>query len=122
ELWRFNTIPMGDEVGAETWERPETALTGGGGVWGAMSLDVSTGELFVPVGNPWPDIDSGYRPGENLFTNSIVVLNAMTGDLHWWHQVSPADWMDLDLVAAPTLYRGQGADSLMAIGGKDGYV
>jgi PQQ-dependent dehydrogenase (methanol/ethanol family) len=122
ELWRFNTIPMGDEVGADTWQREGTAKTGGGGVWGAMSLDVSTGELFVPVGNPWPDIDIGYRPGENLFTNSIVVLDAFTGKLKWWHQVSPADWKDLDLVAAPVLYRTDGARDFIAIGGKDGYV
>lgn len=122
ELWRFNTIPMGDEVGAETWTRPGTAKTGGGGVWGVMSLDVSTGELFVPVGNPWPDIDIGYRPGDNLFTNSIVVLNAATGKLNWWYQVSPADWQDLDLVAAPVLFRANGANDYMAIAGKDGYV
>ncbi len=90
ELWRFNTIPMDGETGANTWKKPETAKTGGGGVWGVMSLDVSTGELFVPVGNPWPDIDKGYRPGDNLFTNSVVVLDARTGALKWWHQVSPA--------------------------------
>ncbi len=122
ELWRFNTVPMGSETGAETWKKPGTAKTGGGGVWGAMSLDVTTGELFVPVGNPWPDIDKAYRPGDNLFTNSIVVLDARTGALKWWHQVSPGDWMDLDLVAAPVLYRTNGAHDYMAIGGKDGYV
>jgi alcohol dehydrogenase (cytochrome c) len=81
ELWRFNTVPMGSEKGAETWKRPQSAKTGGGGVWGALSLDVTTGELFVPVGNPWPDIDRGYRPGRNLFTDSIVVLDARTGAL-----------------------------------------
>ncbi len=122
ELWRFNTIPMGKETGADSWARPETAKTGGGGVWGAMSLDVSSGELFVPVGNPWPDIDIGYRPGKNLFTNSIVVLDAASGNLKWWYQVSPSDWKDLDLVAAPVLYRVEGGRDLMAIGGKDGYV
>jgi alcohol dehydrogenase (cytochrome c) len=122
ELWRFNTIPMGSETGAETWKRPETARTGGGGVWGAMSLDVSRGELFVPVGNPWPDIDKDHRPGDNLFTNSVVVLDARSGALKWWHQVAPGDWMDLDLVAAPVLYRVSGGRDLVAIGGKDGYV
>ncbi len=122
EIWRFHTIPMGKEVGAETWKRPETAKTGGGGVWGAMSLDVTTGELFVPVGNPWPDIDKDYRPGDNLFTNSVVVLDAGTGALKWWHQISPGDWMDLDLVAAPVLYRASGARDLVAIAGKDGFV
>lgn len=122
ELWRFHTIPMGNETGADTWKKPETAKTGGGGVWGVMSLDVSTGELFVPVGNPWPDIDKAYRPGDNLFTNSVVVLDARTGQLKWWHQVSPGDWMDLDLVAAPLLYRASGARDYVAIGGKDGHV
>ena len=122
ELWRFHTIPMGGEVGANTWKRKGTAKTGGGGVWGAMTLDVTTGELFVPVGNPWPDIDIGYRPGENLFTDSIVVLDALTGKLKWWYQVSPRDWMDLDLAAAPVIYRAEGARDFLAIGGKDGYV
>lgn len=121
EIWRFNTIPMGDDIGAETWERPESAKTGGGGVWGAMSLDVSAGELFVPVGNPWPDLDMDYRPGDNLFTNSVVILDAASGELKWWYQVSPADWLDYDLSAAPTLYR-TGSDDYMAIGSKDGHV
>ncbi len=122
ELWRFNTIPMGKETGADTWKRPKSAKTGGGGVWGAMSLDVTTGELFVPVGNPWPDIDKAYRPGTNLFTDSIVVLDARTGALHWWHQVTPQDWEDKDLVAAPVLYRASEARDILAFAGKDGYV
>jgi PQQ-dependent dehydrogenase (methanol/ethanol family) len=122
ELWRFNTIPRGAEKGAETWKRPETAKTGGGGIWGAMSLDVTTGELFVPVGNPWPDLDRAYRPGTNLFTDSLVVLDARTGALKWWHQVAPADWQDFDLVAAPVLYRDNKFHDVVAFGGKDGYV
>lgn len=122
ELWRFHTIPMGDEVGADSWTRPHTAKTGGGGVWGSMTVDITTGELFVPVGNPWPDIDIGYRPGANLFTNSLLVLDAFTGELKWWHQVSPGDWKDMDLAAAPVLYRTDGARDLVAIGGKDGYI
>jgi alcohol dehydrogenase (cytochrome c) len=122
ELWRFNTIPMGKETGAETWLEPDTARTGGGGYWGAMSLDPSTGELFVPVGNPWPDIDKAYRPGTNLFTNSVIVLDARTGALKWWHQVAPEDWQDFDLAAPPVLYRDGKARDVLAFGGKDGYV
>lgn len=122
ELWRFNTIPMGNERGAETWTRKAAAKTGGGGVWGAMTLDVTTGELFVPVGNPWPDIDKGYRPGSNLFTDSLVVLDARTGALKWWHQVTSADWEDKDLAAAPVLYRDGQVRDIVAFGGKDGYV
>ncbi len=122
ELWRFNTIPMGTEKGAATWQSAKTAKTGGGGVWGAMSLDVSTAELFVPVGNPWPDIDKGYRPGSNLFTDSIVALDPRNGALRWWHQVTPADWQDMDLVAAPVLYRDSKGRDILAFAGKDGYV
>jgi PQQ-dependent dehydrogenase (methanol/ethanol family) len=122
ELWRFNTIPMGKETGAETWLKPETAKTGGGGIWGAMSVDPSTGELLVPVGNAWPDIDKAYRPGKNLFTTSVVVLDARTGALKWWHQTAPEDWQDLDLVAAPVVYRVGAAKDILAFGGKDGYV
>ena len=122
ELWRFNTIPMGKQIGAETWKRPKTAKTGGGGVWGSMSLDVTTGELFVPVGNAWPDIDKAYRPGANLFTDSIVSLDAHTGALQWWHQVTPEDWQDMDLVAAPVLYRDSQARDLLVFAGKDGFV
>lgn len=122
ELWRFNTVPMGHERGADTWKRPASAKTGGGGVWGSFSLDVATGELFVPVGNPWPDIDTGYRPGSNLFTDSIVVLDARTGALKWWYQTTPADWQDRDLVAAPVLYRDAKVRDVLAFGGKDGFV
>jgi alcohol dehydrogenase (cytochrome c) len=122
ELWRFNTVPMGQEKGAETWKRPQSAKTGGGGVWGAMTLDVTTGELFVPVGNPWPDLDRAYRPGANLFTDSMVALDARTGALKWWFQVTPEDWQDLDLAAAPVLYRDAEVRDVLAFGGKDGHV
>ena len=122
ELWRFDTVPMGTEKGAGTWKRPKSAKTGGGGVWGAMTLDVTTGELFVPVGNPWPDLDRAYRPGTNLFTDSMVVLDARTGALKWWYQVTPEDWQDMDLAAAPVIYRGVGVRDILAFGGKDGHV
>jgi alcohol dehydrogenase (cytochrome c) len=122
ELWRFNTVPMGSEKGAESWKRPKSAKTGGGGVWGAMTLDVTTGELFVPVGNPWPDLDRAYRPGSNLFTDSMVVLDARTGALKWWYQVTPEDWQDMDLVAPPVVYRGNDVRDILAFGGKDGHV
>jgi len=122
ELWRFNTIPMGKEIGAQTWHRPESAKTGGGGVWGAMTLDATTGELFVPVGNPWPDIDGAYRPGANLFTNSLVVLDARSGALKWWYQAVAGDTHDFDLAAAPVLFRSAKIRDVAAFVGKNGYV
>jgi len=122
EVWRFDTIPTGKQVGAETWKDPKTAKTGGGAVWGAFSLDVTTGELFVPVGNPWPTIPAPYRPGSNLFTSSLVVLDARTGALKWWHQLVPNDARDLDLASPPVLYRDSKIRDIAAFAGKDGYV
>jgi PQQ-dependent dehydrogenase (methanol/ethanol family) len=122
EVWRFDTVPTGKQVGAETWKDPKTAKTGGGAIWGAFSLDVTTGEIFVPVGNPWPTITGPYRPGDNLFTSSLVVLDARTGALKWWHQLVPHDGRDLDLASPPVLYRDSKIRDIAAFAGKDGYV
>jgi len=104
EKWRFWTIPMGNERGAETWRIPETAARGGGGMWTSYALDTLTQELFVSVGNPAPDFLTSARPGDNLFTNSVVVLDAASGALKWWYQPTPNDGFDYDLGAAPVLY------------------
>jgi PQQ-dependent dehydrogenase (methanol/ethanol family) len=122
ELWRFDTIPTGSQAGAKSWKNPKTAKTGGGAVWGAFSLDVTTGELFIPVGNPWPTVTGPYRPGDNLYTSSLVVLDAQTGALKWWHQLVPHDGRDLDLAGPPALYRDSKIRDLVAFAGKDGYV
>lgn len=121
ELWRFNTIPMGKERGADTWRTPGSANHGGGGTWTTYSLDTATGELFVPIGNPGPDFNPSVRVGDNLFTNSVVVLDAKSGGLQWWYQATPADGYDYDIAAAPVLY-GSGGQGRMAIGSKDGHL
>lgn len=123
ELWRFNTIPRGNEAGAETWKNRSSALIGGGGVWGAFSLDVRDGELFVSVGNPAQDFLPDSRPGDNLFTNSLVALDARTGNLKWWYQAVKNDPWDYDLASAAVLYQSKtGYRDLVAVAGKDGYV
>lgn len=122
EVWRFNTIPTGNEPGAETWENKEAALTGGGGMWTSYTLDTKTGELFVPVGNPAPALNQAYRPGKNLYTDSMVVLDAQTGALKWYFQLKSPDSVDHDLAAPPVLYKdGKGRD-IVAMAGKDGYA
>jgi len=120
EVWRFNTIPTGNEMGADTWKNKKSALTGGGGWWTAMSLDVATGELFIPIGNPAPDMNAEYRPGDNLFTNSLIVLDAGTGKLLWYHQHKKNDSIDHDMSAAPTLFRDPQITDIVAYGAKDG--
>ena len=122
ELWRFYTIPRGKETGADTWQNAGSARYGGGGSWSAYTLDMAAGEVFIPVGNPAPDFMPGHRPGENLFTNSVVVLDARTGALKWWHQMAPNDGLDLDIGSAPMLYWNSKGEPMMAAGSKDGHV
>src|SRR5262249_1334365 len=119
---RFNTIPTGNETGADSWKIPETAETGGGGTWSTFTLDVSKGELFIPVGSPFPGYAPEYRLGDNLFTSSIVVLDALKGTLKWWYQLVPNDSHDLDLAAAPLLYTNKDGRPMVVAAGKDGYV
>jgi len=120
ERWRFYTIPMGDEPGADTWKNPETVKHGGGGMWTSYTLDTASGELFVPVGNPAPDFAPDFRPGDNLFTDSVVVLDARTGKLKWYYQFKRNDGLDYDFGAAPALYKSRNGRKLLAAGSKDG--
>ncbi len=122
EVWRFYTVPQGDEPGADSWKNAPSARYGGGGTWTTYTLDMAAGELFVPVGNPAPDFMPDHRPGANLFTNSMVVLDAGTGKLKWYHQLLSNDGKDLDLGAAPMLYFNRKGERMVAFGGKDGYL
>lgn len=122
EVWRFNTIPRGKEPGAETWNNVGSARYGGGGSWTTYTLDMANGEVFVPVGNPTPDFIPGHRPGQNLYADSMVVLDARTGALKWYYQLVSNDGHDLDLGAAPMLYFNGKGEPMVALGGKDGHV
>ncbi len=121
EVWRFNTIPMGDEPGADSWGG-SWAEHGGGGTWSTFTIDARTGELFAPVGNPVPDFAPGDRPGANLFTDSVLVLDARTGALKWWYQLATGDDADHDLAAAPVLFRNAQHENMVAAAGKDGLL
>jgi alcohol dehydrogenase (cytochrome c) len=113
ELWRFYTVPE---------SMPGVPSLGGGGFWSSFSLDPATGEVFGPVGNPWPDFTLEDRPGENLYTNSVIALDAATGKLNWHYQVTPRDDHDWDNGTAPTLYRTRAGKDMVAAVGKNGYV
>jgi PQQ-dependent dehydrogenase (methanol/ethanol family) len=118
--WSFDLIPTGDATGANTWENPESALHGGGPSWSHYALDVRTQTLFVPVGNVAPDFHPEMRPGANLFTSSLVALDASTGKLKWWYQLVKNDWHDRDTLAV-ALY-DIGDKRFVATAGKDGVV
>ncbi len=121
EVWHFNTVPAPGEFGADTWAG-DSARTGGGGTWSTVTLDPDSGELFVPVGNPGADFDAEPRGGSNLFTNSLLVLDARTGGLKWWYQLSSHDDKDYDLGAAPMLFTASDGAPAIALGSKDGYL
>src|SRR5262245_31789627 len=124
-VWRFNTVPDDGEPGAETWGNPDVRKRGGGAVWAPLSLDPQAGLVYVPVANPAPDFLTDARPGANLYTNSLVVLDARTGKLQWHYQATPSDSHDWDLTQVSPLFTaavGGKTRKLVALAGKDGLL
>lgn len=117
--WTFNVIPTGKEPGAATWKKG--AEHGGGSIWTSLTLDTAKGLLYVSVGNPAPDFNGGMRPGDNLYTDSVVALDANTGKLGWYAQQTPHDTHDWDTAAAPVVYDA-GGKNLMAVANKGGWI
>jgi alcohol dehydrogenase (cytochrome c) len=104
ELWRTYTIPGKGEPGSETWKDAVSAQTSGGGsTWVTGSYDPATDTIVWGVGNPGPDWDNQYRPGDNLYTDSSIGLDATTGKMKWHFQHTPNDPYDYDSVAENVL-------------------
>jgi alcohol dehydrogenase (cytochrome c) len=104
ELWRTYTVPAKGEPGSESWKDDyNAAATGGGSSWVTGSYDAETDTIFWGTGNPGPDWDHEYRPGDNLFTNSTLALDADTGKMKWYFQHTPNDPFDYDSVAERVL-------------------
>ena len=102
EVWRFYTIPGPGEPGHETWQN-DAWKTGGGSVWVTGSYDPDLNLTYWGIGNPGPDWNGDPRPGDNLYTDSVVALDADTGKLKWHYQFSPHDEFDYDSVQVPVL-------------------
>ncbi|HEX4635484.1 MAG TPA: c-type cytochrome, partial [Rhizomicrobium sp.] len=102
EAWRFYTIPKPGEPLSETWVGRALA-TGGGATWETGSYDPQTQTLYWAVGNPFPDTDPSERGGTNLYTNSVVALDARTGKFKWSYQFTPYDTHDWDATEIPVL-------------------
>lgn len=124
EVWRFDLIP---DTGAAraTWPSgANVAPPTGGGMWSSFTLDAAAGILYIPAGNPAPDFMPRLREGANLYTNSVVALDARTGRLRDYVQVLDGrrDWHDWDVSATPALIRTRGGRSLLALAGKDGLL
>ena len=102
--WVFYTVPQSnDSFGADTWEGGTWRFTGHANVWGLMSLDPERGLLFVPTSTPSSDYWSGRRVGANLFAETLLALNARTGEREWHFQAVHHGLWDYDLTAPPNL-------------------
>ncbi len=102
EAWRFYTIPGKGEPGNETWAG-DSWMHGGASVWVTGSYDPETNLTFWGTGNPGPDYNSDKRGGDNLYSDSVVALDADTGKLKWHFQFTPHDDYDYDAVQVPIL-------------------
>lgn len=102
--WVFYTVPQSnDAFGVDTWEDGSWRFTGHANVWGLMSLDEERGLLYVPTSTPSSDFWGGRRLGANLFAESLVVLDARTGEREWHFQTVHHGLWDYDLTSAPNL-------------------
>ncbi|MCH7858326.1 MAG: pyrroloquinoline quinone-dependent dehydrogenase [Candidatus Marinimicrobia bacterium] len=101
--WIFHTIPHPGEFGHDTWEGDAWQRAGGANNWGGMTLDEKRGMVFVSVGSATFDFYGGDRIGQNLFANSVLALQAATGERVWHFQTVHHDLWDYDLPAPPNL-------------------
>jgi alcohol dehydrogenase (cytochrome c) len=102
EEWRFHTVPGPGEPGNETWSG-DSWRTGGGGVWTTGVYDADLNLTYWGTGNPFPERNGASRTGDNLYTDSVVALDADTGKLKWHYQFTPHDTMDWDAAQVPSL-------------------
>ena len=112
-MWKTYATPAPGEPGSETWKDKNNAWqTGGGAFYVTGSYDPATNVTYWGAGNPSPKYDTSYRPGDNLFTNSALALDAATGRIKWFHQYTPNDSMDYDEIGTHILIDGK-------VGGED---
>jgi quinoprotein glucose dehydrogenase len=106
QLWKFNLVPQPGEFGAETWKNGSKIGTEGVGkndAWATYSADPELGLVYIPVGMPLLDEYGGHRPGDNLYGNSLVAIDAKTGKRKWHFQMVHHDIWDYDTPMAPNL-------------------
>lgn len=103
KLWTLHSIPQKGEFGNDTWGDDSYTYTGSTNVWTNMSADEELGYVYLPFGTPTDDWYGGHRPGANLFAESLVALDARTGERKWHFQAVHHGVWDYDLPAAPVL-------------------
>jgi alcohol dehydrogenase (cytochrome c) len=132
-LWEFFLVPRteGDPIrgplgasplDAASWQNAPGIPISGGGTWTSFTLDTRNGQLYVPGGNPAPDFVIPAREGDNLYTDSVIVLDAKTGNYQRHFKIVPKDWHDWDVSNPPILIRSMGGKDLMVVAPKDGHL
>jgi quinoprotein glucose dehydrogenase len=102
-LWVFNTIARAGDPGGKSWTDEARSWTGNTGVWAPFSYDAARGLVYLPVEAPTSDFYGGHRPGDNLYSSSLVCLDARTGERRWHYQLIHHDIWDYDPPAPPVL-------------------
>ncbi len=102
-LWIFHTVPRPGEFGYDTWLEESASYTGNTGVWAQMSADPELGLAYLPTELPTHDYYGGFRPGNNLFSESIVAVDLQTGQRKWHYQLVHHGIWDMDIPAPPIL-------------------
>ena len=106
--WRKYVVPAPGEPGSETWKDKNNAWqTGGGAMWVTGSYDVATNQVIWGTGNPVPMFDPTYRPGDNLFTDSMISWDPDSGKMNWYFQYLPGDMWDYDEEGSHILIDGE---------------
>jgi alcohol dehydrogenase (cytochrome c) len=133
-VWEFYLVPKAEgdptrgplgasPLNASTWgnSRQGVPITGGA-TWTSYSLEPDTGLLYVPGGNPAPDFARDVREGLNLYSGSVVVLDAMTGAYKNHFKIVPKDWHDWDVSGAPAIIKTAGGKKVLSVAPKDGHL
>lgn len=124
-IWKFHTIPQPGEVNYEDWPKDAWKTVGGANNWSEMTIDVANEILFVPLGSARYNFYGANRPGNNLYANSLVALDARTGRRLWHFQTVHHDLWDYDLPQAPkllTLTQGGRRTEAVMVAGKTGFI
>src|SRR5690625_15377 len=120
--WRCYTIPKPGEPGAETWpDDGEAWQRGGANCWVTPTYDPELELLYQGTGNPAPDFDGAVRPGDNLYTDSVVAVDVNTGEIRWHYQFTPHDLWDYDSTMECLLFDAPDGRKLLAHADKNGY-
>ena len=101
--WIFHTIPVEGEAGHDTWKWVKGETYGGANAWGGVTIDEQRGWVFAATGSATDDFYGGFRKGTNLFANSVIALDAATGERKWHYQTVRHDIWDYDNPPAPIL-------------------